>query len=147
MIRTIRNLLSALTLAIESATEQRRNEFLWFKSHGALATKQDLEQMEKRIMSKITAFFDAQNAFNARQETATTELNTAFTGLSEDIQGLKDLIGELQTNPGDFSPEDEATATALLERSEAIVTKLETVSAALKALNEATPPKVPNPPA
>lgn len=100
-----------------------------FKSRRQPATKQDLREMEKRIMSKISEFADRQNAFNAKQEAAIEDL----TG---DVKFLTDKIVELQNSPGAITPEDQATLDALEVRAAAATAKLE----ALAAQTPPTPP-------
>ena len=115
----------------------------WSKSHHGLATRSDLEQMESRIMSKIADFLASQKAFNTRQAAAVDAVVTSITGVSEDVAGLKALIEKLQNSPGEFTPEDQATADELQAAADALTVKLETASTALQALDEGTPPAVP----
>jgi hypothetical protein len=50
-MRRLIEALSALVSAICAATEQKKEELAWIKSHAGLATKQDLKEMEKRLMA------------------------------------------------------------------------------------------------
>ena len=110
-------------------------ELEWFKSHHALATKQDLKEMENRIVATVTeaikAFADKQNTFNDR-------IDVAVTDLQGDVKTLNDLITALQNSAGSISPEDQASLDAIQSRSEAIAVKLE----ALDALTPPAPPVV-----
>lgn len=121
--------LSDVVRAVQELTKQKKTEFEWLKSHFEFATKQDLKEMEKRIMSAISDFAAKQNAFNDRQD-------TAIADLTADVQALNDKITELQNSPGAITPEDQA----LLD---AIVTRGENVTAKLEALDALTPPKPP----
>lgn len=84
--------------------------------------------MERILMSKISDFATAQNAFN-------DQIDAAVTGLQGDIQALNDKITELQNSPGEITPEDQALLDTLQTRAEGIATKL----TALDALTEAAP--------
>lgn len=95
------------------------------------ATKQDLEEMETRLMSSISDFAAHQSAFNTR-------LDTAITGLQADVEALNAKIEELQNSPGSITPEDQALLDELTSRGEAITAKLE-------ALDALTPPPPPPP--
>lgn len=129
MIKNICNAISSLTYAIRELGEQRKIEFEWRKSHYAFATKQDLERMERNIMSQIGDFAVKQNAFNDR-------LDAAIEGLTGDVETLNAEIARLQSSPGGITPEDQALLDAIQTRSEAIATKLE----ALDAVTENKPP-------
>lgn len=115
--------------AVEALTELLKHEFGWCKSHAGLATKTDLQEMEKIIMSKISDFATAQNAFN-------DQIDQAVTGLTGDIKTLNDLITTLQNSNGAITPEDQASLDALQARAKTIADKL-------TALDALTPPAVP----
>jgi len=139
--------ISGLACVQREALEQRRTEFDWLKSHAGLATKQDLNEMERRIMSKLSEYLAKQAEFNARLQTATDSLGESLGGLTDDVKTLNDKIAELQNSSGGVTPEDEKTIDQLESQGDALATKLDGVSAALKALNELTPPPPPPPPA
>lgn len=101
---------------------------VWFKRL-LPATKQDLENLGKLIMSKITEFADAVDAHNAA-------VDTAIQGLSDDIANLNKQIQDLQNSAGQITPEDQARLDAIQARSQMVADKL----AALDAL---TPPAAP----
>ena len=121
--------ISSLAFELRELNELKRAEFEWFKSHHGLATKQDLKEMEHKIMSAISKFAEEQNAFNDR-------VDAAVTGLTADIQALNDKITELQNSTGGITPEDQVLLDAIEARSAVIATKLE-------ALDALTPPKPP----
>jgi len=83
------------------------------------------------IMSTITDFVTAQNAFNDR-------LDASIAGLQGDIKFLTDKITELQNSPGVLTPADQASLDALQARTVGIADKL----AALDALTAPVPPAV-----
>jgi hypothetical protein len=82
-----------------------------------------------KIMSKISEFATAQNAFNDR-------MDVAVTGLQGDVKALNDEIAKLQGSAGEVTPEDQASLDAIQARAETITTKLE-------ALDAMTAPKPP----
>jgi len=129
MLSDVVKSVSELALRVNDANEQRRCEFEWFKSHSELATKRDLEEMEKRLMSKISEFAAKQKEYNDR-------IDTAVSGLTGDIQVLNDRITELQNSTGAITPEDQALLDDLQARGATIATKLE-------ALDALTPPTLP----
>ena len=111
-----------LTLSIEACG---------LKSPQRLATHEDLQHVESRIMSKISEFAALQTAFNDR-------INVAVEGVAKDIETLKTLITTLQNSPGAITPEDQATLDQLTTVVSATAAKVE----ALDALNPPTPPVV-----
>lgn len=80
-------------------------------------------------MSKISEFAAKQNEFNDR-------LDVAISGVSQDVTELKALIEQLQSTPGEITPEDQALLDTLQARAEAATQKLE-------ALDAMTPPPPP----
>lgn len=80
-------------------------------------------------MSAIKDFAEKVNAYHAK-------IDTAITGLTEDVATLKAKIEELQNTPGAITPEDQALLDAIQSQLEAVATKLE-------ALDALTPPKTP----
>ena len=135
--------LRALTNAICSSTEQRKQEFDWLRSTAGFVTKNDLKEMENKIMSAISDFLAKQTAFNTRQETAVAALATSLEGVTGDVQTLNDKITELQNSSGAVTPEDQAVIDTLQTQGEALSVKLEAFATALEALNALTPPKAP----
>lgn len=73
-------------------------------------TKQDLQCLEdklsqlinigEQIMSAISDFAMAQNAFN-------DQMDVNVAGLQDDIKSLNDTITKLQNSPGVITPEDQ----------------------------------------
>lgn len=100
--------VSELALRINDSNEQRRCEFEWFKSHSELVTKRDLEEMEKRIMSKIG---DWANRVEPK-------LDSIQTGLDE----LQKMVEDFQNSPGDLSPEDQAALDRIEAKTNALAT-------------------------
>jgi hypothetical protein len=109
------------------------------KPHSPPATKQDLREMEHRIMSAISNFADAQAAFNARLDGAIVGLQTALAGLTGDIARLNALITELQGSVGQITPSDQLLLDNLQSQAEALTVRAEAVSAALASLDLLTP--------
>lgn len=111
--------------------------------HADLATKQDLKEMEKNIMSLITDFVAKQKTFNDRQSAATDGLVTSVGGITGDIKVLNDKIEALQNSPGGITPEDQQLLNELEAAGDALATKVEAAAAAAKTLDELTPPVAP----
>jgi hypothetical protein len=73
-------------------------------------------------------------------------LVTAFAGVTGDVAFLKDTIVQLQANPGPISPEDQALLDAGVPRAAVAVEKLRVITAAVKALDDATAGPIVEPP-
>lgn len=89
---------------------------------GGLATKHDIEQLERKIMSAIGDFAAKQTAFNAR-------LGAAIDGVAADVDSLNAKIVELQNTAGAITPEDQALLDELQAQGEALASRLEAVDA------------------
>jgi len=79
--------------------------------------------MEANIMSKISEAAERQNA-------RFDQIETAVTGIADDIKILNEMIETLQTTPGPITPEDQATLDALEARGAALAEKLTALDAA-----------------
>lgn len=88
-----------------------------------------LIKLGEQIMTAISDFAVAQNAFN-------DQMDVAFSGLQQDIKSLNDIILKMQNSPGVISPADQASLDALQVRGKTIADKL-------TALDALTPPPVP----
>lgn len=88
----------------------------------------DLKQIGD-IMSAISDFAAKQNEFNDK-------IDTAVSGLTDDIKALSDLIKQLQESAGTITPEDQALLDGIQARTGAIADKL----TALDSLNPPAPP-------
>lgn len=123
------------------------------------AILQRLAEMETRLMSKLG---DQLQAIRNHQDETDIEIDklveaantqaTATQGLAGDIEGLFKKIEELQNSQGGVTPEDqvlidEAQARALAARDKvkAVAEAAAAQAAALQALDDKTPPVVPNP--
>lgn len=73
-----------------------------------------------------------------RVNTAFDKIDTAVTGVADDVAFLKKTIEEMQNNPGPISPADQALLDALEAR-------VATVADKLTALDLQTDPPVPPP--
>lgn len=104
---------------------------------------QRIEQAERNIMATIQEFSAQQKAFNTRQAAAIDSAVASVTGLTDDIAKLNQNIQDLQNSPGAITPEDQATLDELSVQGEAVATKSEALAAALKTLDDQTPPKPP----
>lgn len=92
-------------------------------------TKQDLKELESKIMSAISDFA-------AKMQAHQSKIDTAVSGLTEDVKNLNDKITALQNSAGQISPEDQALLDQIETQGDAIATKLE-------ALDGLTPPAAP----
>lgn len=138
--------ISSLAHEICALRGERKNEFDWLKSHAGLATKQDLREMENRIMSALS---EHQAAVDAQYEAigkSVDEIVASQAGVTADVASLKDIITKLENNPGPISADDQALLTAGLAKVTALASKTAGVSAALKALDEETGEPLPEPP-
>lgn len=104
-------------------------EIKWARSRHGVATKNNIEETEKKIMSAISDFSAKQKAYNDR-------ISNAIDGISTDIGALNDKITELQNSPGAITAEDQALLDEAQRQGEAVATKVE----ALDNLNPPTPP-------
>ncbi len=124
------------------------------------ATKTDLENLGKLIMSKISDYVTAvetqldgigQNVDGL--VTAIGGINTSIGGIAGDVAELKRIIEQLNTNPGPITPEDQALLDASLVKLGALAAKAQAAkdagvvaadaAAVLDAATE-TPPPAPN---
>lgn len=135
--------ISLLTRELHEILEVMRNGIEWFKSHSQLATKCDLKEMECRIMSVISDHLAKQTAFNTRQAAAIDQVVASIAGVTSDIKTLNDKITELQNSSGGVTPEDQILINELETKGDELATKAEGLAAALKALDDQTPPVVP----
>lgn len=94
-------------------------------------------------MSAISDFAAKQKEFNTRQAQAIDGAVTSLGGLTSDVAELNRKIEELQNSPGGVTPEDQALIDDLQAQGEAVAAKAESLAAALKALDEQTPPAAP----
>ena len=99
------------------------------KQNSQQAILRRLAEMEKNIMSVISDFATAQNAFN-------DQIDTAITDLQGDEKSLNDQIAALQASGGAITPADQALLDGIQARSKTVVDKLQ-------ALDALTPPVVP----
>lgn len=126
----VENELTLLARVLNDVRRELEHWREWLRSHDRPATKSDLAELEKRIMSAISDFAAKQNAFQDR-------VDAAILGLQGDIKSLNDKITELQNSPGTITPEDQALLDTIQGRAEKIALKLE----ALDALTPPTPPQ------
>lgn len=106
--------VKALTLAVNDLVE-------WHKSHSQLATKHDLFEMEKRIMSQITDFA-------AQEQIKLDAISATLDGIVTGIAALDALITQLQNSPGTLSKADQAALDAIQASSQALVAKSGAIS-------------------
>lgn len=102
-------------------------------------------QLKGNVMSVISEYLARQKEYNLRDDEACSAIVTALEGLTADIMALNATIQKLENSEGGVTLEDQALIADLSEKGEAASTKLAEVAAALKELDEATPPDIPPP--
>lgn len=83
---------------------------------------QNLQEMENRIMSKISEF-------EARERQRHAATDAGLEGIKADIVALNAKIQELQNSPGAITPEDQALLDGIETSSTALVEKVQGVDA------------------
>jgi enamine deaminase RidA (YjgF/YER057c/UK114 family) len=137
-------LVSLFMGELKASREQRQHEFEWHKSHRGLATKLDLERLEKTIMSAISEYAAAVNTSFDEIDSALESVTKSVTGVADDVTYLKETIDKLQNNPGPISDEDQALLNAAQSRAASAASKLTAAKTALVELDAATErPEVP----
>jgi len=134
MLKTLCNSISSLTLAVRELGDLEKSRWEWCKSHYDLATKQDLRDMENRLMMTIAQAIEVLNTLS----TATDTLSIKVDHVVEDVTRLIAGLGKL-----DLSPEQEA----LVEKAKASITAAATAGdkadAAVLAADNALPHPAP----
>ena len=113
--------LSALAETIEAATAQRRIEFEWMMSHHGLATKHDIERLEKLITITQAQLKQALNNQTTQIGKIAKEQSDRFDALTKTIADLNAVIQA----GGEVTPE--------------VTAALATTQAALDSLDAAIP--------
>lgn len=97
------------------------NEACSCRSGLAPATKHDLQELEHKIMSKITDFAAATQAnFDA--------LSASLDGITTGIAALDTLITNFQNSPGTLSAADQASLDGIQAASQSLAAKAAAVS-------------------
>ena len=89
--------------------DSRRPESPW-------VTKQDLREMEKRIMSAITDWA-------ATEQADLDGISATLDGIVTGVSALDALITSLQNSPGTLSASDQTALDAIQAASKAVVAK------------------------
>ncbi len=140
----IEKLIQSISELVHEMREERKHGG-GLRCQADLATKRDIEQLEKRIMSKLTDFLVAQKAFNESQSADIDALVASFTGIAGDVKSLNDKITELQNSVGGVTPEDQVLIDELQTQGAALVAKTKGAATAASDLDAQTPPVVPTP--
>lgn len=129
--RQFRDLRGFLNQIQEADADLARKQYRELKALlvGLHETQGLLLRRMERLMSKISDFAAAMNAFTDRQD-------AAVNAIVADVTWLKDKIDQLQNTPGEVSPEDQALLDAIQARAGAMADKVD-------ALDALTPPAVP----
>jgi len=127
-----------LAQAIVILSNEKKTEFEWFKSHLQFATKNDLKEMENKIMSAISDYAAAQN-------TKLDALATSVDGIVADVAFLKAKIEALQNSTGTVNAEDQALLDSLQNRIGTLADKVKALDDATDSSQNPPPPVEPTP--
>ena len=94
-------------------------------------------------MNAITEFAAAVDAHLDAQDTSLSNIESAATGVRDDVSSLKAEIEALQQSLGSLSPDDQATLDRIKARLASAAANVEAQAQALSALDALTPPKPP----
>src|ERR1017187_10576277 len=108
MHENITEAINALTHELHEYREDRKREHWCSGSTSNLTTKQDLTEMEGRIMSAISDFAD--------------KVNANFTQIQAGIAALDAQIQAFQNSPGTLSATDQAALDAIVASSTQLAT-------------------------
>lgn len=111
----------------------------------SLPTKQDLAEMEKRIMSAISDYTGKVQASFQKISDGVDKAVTSVQAIGTDIQKLNDLISRLQNSPGAISADDQKLLDQTQTAASALADKISALDDSLAKLdaNTATPPTPP----
>ncbi len=131
--------------ALRDISGELKSVLEWLKSHANLANKNDLMEMEKRIMAtqseiavQLKQFATDLGAVNDGLQTATTEIAKVGTETDALNQKIKDLTDAI--NSGGAVSQDVTDAVAALQTSvDAIKTSAGAAGAAVKAVDDKVP--------
>lgn len=133
----IEQLIQTISDLVHELREDRKSR-TGFQCHADLATKHDIDRLEKHIMSAISDYAASVGAKFDAIAASVDSIVTSQAGLTKDVADLKELIRQLQTNPGPISPEDQAILDALTVKVDSAVTRTAGVASALAALDAET---------
>jgi hypothetical protein len=139
LVLALTDIISLLTHEIRESREQRKTEYDWFRSHVALATKSDLEKMERKIMAKLEDLV-----------AAATALSTSSDGLSIKVDDLVSKVDKVLATIGstDLPADAEAAVAALKTSKDKVVAQGDKVDAEVLKLDAVLPTPAPaGPPA
>jgi peptidoglycan hydrolase CwlO-like protein len=120
--------------------EELRESWAFYSLWQLINNKLDL------IMSAISDYVAKQNTHNANVDAAIGAVSTSVTGITGDIAGLNAAIAALQASQGAITPADQALLDTADAAGQALEDKVTAVAAALKALDDLTPPVAPKVP-
>jgi hypothetical protein len=107
----------SIACSLEKLATAKTNEIEWLKSHGSLATKQDLKETEKNIMEAI-------QSFATKVKDSFTKLGIAVDGVVVDVKDLKDQIAAFNNSPGTLSPDDQAALDEIAATADTLANKV-----------------------
>lgn len=120
------------------------------RSHTQLATKQDLVEMEKRIMATVAEAFkaiqgklDTLSTDQAELKQDVADVVAGFGTLASTIADLKKQIDALNSGPGQIGPADQPAFDKIQATADAADAQTKDVNSQLKALVVPAVPVVP----
>jgi hypothetical protein len=116
----------------------RAMESVAFRSCCGSVSKRDLQQLEKNIMSAISDFSAIVTTAFQQMGQGIQSISGSVAGLTEDINGLKALIEQLQNNPGSITPEDQALLDQAQVAANTLAADLNIIKDALALLDAQT---------
>lgn len=116
-----------------------------FGSCSPFVTKQDLIELKQSIMSAISDYVANVTSQFGELGASVDQIVTSISGIAGDVQRIKDKLTQIENNPGQISPEDQALLTSSISDITALNTKVKAAAEVAKALDEATeePPAPP----
>lgn len=89
-------------------------------------------------MSQISELTDRFNTRFDEISTGVDEIAASVPAITGDVVFLKETIAKLQSNPGTFTPEDQALVDAAEARLNDLSSRVTAVAAAVKELDQQT---------
>lgn len=99
-----------------------------------------IAELKVTIMSKLSDYSERVNAAFEAINVSTDAISTSVSGVAGDVAELNRIISELQANPGELSPEDQALLDALEAKVGTLVAKTQGVADAIASLDAQTKP-------
>lgn len=126
--------IDKLAEAFRQLIHDLRNEIICPRSHGDLVTKQDLEEMEKRIMSQVSDLIAAINTLSTSADGLSVKVDTLITTVDAAVVVLQNE---------QLSPEGEAALAKVKAATSAAGTEGDKVDAEIAKMDTILPTPAP----